>query len=167
VTIDGFWIDDRIYWILWYSTWLHFAVHTNISVRTHVFTAVAWQLRPMADVRLPLSSRIIPVPQLPASKSNSSQRLSPNNSLTATANWSCLGHLGTDCVQNVSSFVAEFSRSRGDVLVCGAVTYQWLLHSCLFCRRCLARGLHATIFIYSYNSKQFNVWQLNVSLSVK
>jgi hypothetical protein len=27
VTIDGFRTDYRIYWTLWYSTWLHFTVH--------------------------------------------------------------------------------------------------------------------------------------------
>jgi energy-converting hydrogenase Eha subunit F len=28
VTIDGFLIDDYIYWTLWYSAWLHFTIHT-------------------------------------------------------------------------------------------------------------------------------------------
>jgi hypothetical protein len=37
VTIDGFWIDDRIYWTVWYSVWLHFTVHCY----THVSTVVS------------------------------------------------------------------------------------------------------------------------------
>jgi hypothetical protein len=36
VTINGFWIDRRIYWTLWYSAWLHFTVHCYTQ------TAVAW-----------------------------------------------------------------------------------------------------------------------------
>jgi hypothetical protein len=30
VSIDGFWTDDRIYWTLWHSAWLHFTVHYYI-----------------------------------------------------------------------------------------------------------------------------------------
>jgi hypothetical protein len=35
VTIDGFWIDVRIYWTLWYSAWLHFSVHCYIDTSVH------------------------------------------------------------------------------------------------------------------------------------
>jgi hypothetical protein len=34
VTLDGFWIDDRIYWTLWYSAWLHYYTHTLVSTVT-------------------------------------------------------------------------------------------------------------------------------------
>jgi hypothetical protein len=27
VPMDEFWMDDRIYWTLWYSVWLYFKVH--------------------------------------------------------------------------------------------------------------------------------------------
>jgi hypothetical protein len=39
VTRDGFWIDDQIYWNLWYSAWLHFTIHyyTHTSIHSHVF----------------------------------------------------------------------------------------------------------------------------------
>jgi hypothetical protein len=37
VTIDGFWIGDRIYWTLWYSAWLHFTIHNYTY--SHVFTS--------------------------------------------------------------------------------------------------------------------------------
>jgi hypothetical protein len=43
VTIDWFWIDDRFYWTLWYSSWLHFTIHyythtyTRTSVHSHIF----------------------------------------------------------------------------------------------------------------------------------
>jgi hypothetical protein len=84
VTVEGFWIDDRIYLTLWYSARLHFTVHcyTNISVHSHVFTAVAWLRLPTADVPLTIGSRPVPVQQLAASKSKASQRLTLSRSLT-------------------------------------------------------------------------------------
>jgi hypothetical protein len=57
VTVNGFFIDDRIYWTFWYSSWLHFTVHTHTSVHSNVFTIVAWWRLPNADVTLPLGSR--------------------------------------------------------------------------------------------------------------
>jgi hypothetical protein len=36
------------------------------------------------------------------------------------------------------------------MLVCGAVTLQWLLYSYLFRGRCLGTGLHTTIFLEFY-----------------
>jgi hypothetical protein len=35
LTMDGFWIDDRIYWTLWHNVWLHFTVHCYTHTRTH------------------------------------------------------------------------------------------------------------------------------------
>jgi hypothetical protein len=39
-TMDWFWIHCRIYWTLWYSTWLQFTgqcyIHTHISVNSQV-----------------------------------------------------------------------------------------------------------------------------------
>jgi hypothetical protein len=52
VTIHGVWIDDLIYWTLWYSAWLQLTGHYYIytSVHSHVFTAVTWYWLPKADV---------------------------------------------------------------------------------------------------------------------
>jgi hypothetical protein len=82
VTTDGVWIGNRIYWTLWYSAWLHFIVHcyTHIPVSTVTFSvAVAWQRLSTADVPLPLWIPELTRSQLPASNSNSSQRLNRNN----------------------------------------------------------------------------------------
>jgi hypothetical protein len=42
--------------------------------------------------------------------------------LTATANWSWLQHLSTDCAENISSIIALFSCCYGNMLDSGAVT---------------------------------------------
>jgi hypothetical protein len=62
-----------------HDSWLHFTDHwhTQASVLSLLQSplAVAWQRLQTADVNLTLGSRTIPVPRLPASKCNSSQRL--------------------------------------------------------------------------------------------
>jgi hypothetical protein len=80
--------DDRIYWTLWNSAWLHFTfyycTHTH-SVHSHVFTSRC-SVAASNGGRSPYSGLPnCPRPQLPASRSNSSQRpnlSSPPNSLT-------------------------------------------------------------------------------------
>jgi hypothetical protein len=125
VTIDGFWIDDRDYWTLWYRAWLHFTVHyyththTHTSVHSHIFTSRC-SVATSNGGRSPCSGfPHYPRPQLPVSHSNSSQRLNLSSSLInsvthqptdcntvritlqlAVANWPCLQHLGTDHVKN-------------------------------------------------------------------
>jgi hypothetical protein len=47
-------------------------------------------------------------------------------------NWLCLKHLGTDRVESTASIIAAFSCCRGNMLVYGAVAYQWPLYSFLF-----------------------------------
>jgi hypothetical protein len=89
-----------------------------------------------------------PRPQLPASKSNSSQQLNPSGYLThLLIQITDLQYLGTESVENTSPLLS-CSCCRGNMLVCEAVTYQWLLYSCLFLCRCLATCLHATMFSY-------------------
>jgi hypothetical protein len=79
------WIGVSIYCTCSYSAWLHFTVHchTHTSVHIHVFTVR--YLVAASNGRhspSPLSSRTIRVPQLPASHSNSSQRLNRSCPLT-------------------------------------------------------------------------------------
>jgi hypothetical protein len=98
VTLDGVWID-RIYWTLWYSARLHFTfdycthararththTHTHTSVYSHVFTSRCLVATSNGG-RSPSSGfPNCPRPQLPASHSNSSQRLnlsSPTHQLS-------------------------------------------------------------------------------------
>jgi hypothetical protein len=39
--LDGFWIDDRVNWTPWCSTWLHFTIHCHMHtcVHSYVFTS--------------------------------------------------------------------------------------------------------------------------------
>jgi hypothetical protein len=99
VTIHGFWIDDRIYWTLWYSAWIHFTVHTLVST---------------VGSSLPLlgsgfQRRIFPflwVPELPASYSNSSQCLNRSSPVTNS-----LIHQPTDCLQTLSRLTLSINLS--------------------------------------------------------
>jgi hypothetical protein len=84
VTIDGVWIDDPIYWKLRYNSWLHFTFHYYIhtSAHSHVFTSrcfvAASKGRRYPSSGFPNCLR----PQLPASHSNSSQRLNSSSYIT-------------------------------------------------------------------------------------
>jgi hypothetical protein len=85
-------IDDGIYWALWCSAWLHFTIHcyTHTSVHSHVFTSRCLVAASNSGHSPSSGFPNYPRPQLPASHSNSSQRLNPNSltqSLTNQLSW--------------------------------------------------------------------------------
>jgi hypothetical protein len=84
VTIDGVWIGNWIYWPLQIVTQVTIAlslIHTLCSSVQYVlsllsvFTSRCLVTAPNDRRSLTLGSRTVPVPQLPASNSNSSQQL--------------------------------------------------------------------------------------------
>jgi hypothetical protein len=86
VTKDGFWIDDRIYWTVWHSAWLHFRVHyythTRTTVHSHVF-ASRCLVAAFNGGRFPTSGLPnCPRPQIPACHNNSLQWLNRSSHLT-------------------------------------------------------------------------------------
>jgi hypothetical protein len=82
VTIGAYWIADRIYWTLWYSSWLHFTVHSYTLVST-ITSSLPLLGSASNGGRSPSSGfPNCPRPQLPASHSNSSQRLNLSGPLT-------------------------------------------------------------------------------------
>jgi hypothetical protein len=84
VTLDGFSIDDRIYCSLWYIAWPHlkFTITYTLYVHSYIFTSrcsVAVSNGGYSpSSRFPNCSR----PQLPASHTNSPQRLNLSSWLT-------------------------------------------------------------------------------------
>jgi hypothetical protein len=85
VNIEGVWIDDRIYWTLWYSWWLYFTIHYYTHIHTLVSSRLHWPLlgsgfngRRSPSSGFPNCSWS----QLPASNVNSSQQLNNSSSLT-------------------------------------------------------------------------------------
>jgi hypothetical protein len=90
MNIDGFWIDDRIYWTLRYSVWLHFTIHYythahTTSVHSHVFISRC-SVATSNGRRSPSSGfPTYPGPQLPVSHSKQLITTEPqqfSNSLT-------------------------------------------------------------------------------------
>jgi hypothetical protein len=162
VTIDGLWIDDRIYWALWYSARLHFTFHcyTHTSIHNYVCTS-RYSVAASNSWRSPSSGfPNYPRPQLLASHSNSSQRLTLSSSLS---HWltDYATHqptqLPTNCpAYNISARITQKTLSlllcnccRGNMLVRKTDTKQRLLYSC-FCGRCRATGLCATVYKLTY-----------------
>jgi hypothetical protein len=81
LTIDGVWTDDRIYWTLWYSAWLVYSplLHTVFTVMSSLLLLImAYNGRRCPSSGFPNC----PLPQLPASNSNSSPWLNCSSPLT-------------------------------------------------------------------------------------
>jgi hypothetical protein len=62
VAIDGVRNDDRIYWTLWYSAWLHFTIHyyTHTSVHSHFFISRCSVAASNGNVLLHFGSHLAP-----------------------------------------------------------------------------------------------------------
>jgi hypothetical protein len=111
MTIEGFWIDDRIYWTLWYSSWLHFIFH--YYTRTIVPTVMSYCRCLVATSNVWRSPSPgfpnYPRPQLPASHSNSSERLNRSSYLTNSPTHPPERLTGP--VYNISAPIAQKHRS--------------------------------------------------------
>jgi hypothetical protein len=140
-------IEDRIYCTPWYRAWLHFTVncythaHTHTSVQSYVFTSRCSVAAPNGERSRCFGFPNYPTPQLPASDSNSSQRLnlsssltnSPTNQLNSLTLINCSTYIGMDRTENTVPLLLFMVRCRST----GHCV-------CLFRGRCLATGLHAT-----------------------
>jgi hypothetical protein len=131
-TIDGVWIDDRIYWTPWYSAWLHFTVYCYIhtGVQSHVFTSRCLVAASNSG-RFPSSgfpNFLRPHPL--AFNSNSSQQVSPTSYLTNTL---------TDSLNST-----ELSHSKSVLLITSRHGPHRKYRSSVVC---LTAGLHATVSV--------------------
>jgi hypothetical protein len=83
VTVYRFWISDQIYWTLWYSAWLHFAVHcyTHTLVPTVMSSLSSLVVASNGGCSPSFGFPKYTRPHLPASNSNSPLWLNLNSSL--------------------------------------------------------------------------------------
>jgi hypothetical protein len=68
VTTHASWIDDRIYWTLWYSTWLHFTIHC------YTYTLVSTVTSSLPLLGSGFNGRRFPSSGFPASVTSFSQQ---------------------------------------------------------------------------------------------
>jgi hypothetical protein len=165
VTKYGFWINDLVYWTLWYSalTALYNSLlHTHTIVPSHVFTSrcsvAASNGRHSPSSGFPN----YPLPQLSASHSNGSQWLNLSSSLTNSLTNS-VTHQPTNSIQlswfslTILLITSQRRPHRKHRSIIAEQLVPWK-HACLWSRyivttvvqlllshSCLATGLHATI----------------------
>jgi hypothetical protein len=114
VTIDGFWIHDRIYWTLWYSAWLLFTVHcyTNTSVHSHASSSCCLVAASSGGWSHSFWFPNCPWPQL-SSHSNRSQQLNPNRYLTDRLTHTLTNQLFTNSTQLTLTNCSAYNISHG------------------------------------------------------
>jgi hypothetical protein len=131
-TIDRFWIDDQIYWTLWYSAWLHFKthyyththMHAHCNVHSHIFTSLCSVAA--SNSRHSPSSGFLNYPQL---------------QLPVTPNWLTLN--------NCSAYNSSAWTTQKTAFLCCSFQLLPCRHACLQnllsngC--CIAMGLHGTV----------------------
>jgi hypothetical protein len=86
VTTDGVGIDDRIYWTIWYSAWLHFTVQTH----THTLESTVTSSLPLLGSGF--QRRTFPFLWVPEQSLASATSLNPRGYLTLTQSLTTLAN---------------------------------------------------------------------------
>jgi hypothetical protein len=137
VTVDGFSIDRRIYWILWHSAWLRLTVHfcTHTHTHTHTHTPVPQSflhcrcLLAASRVRRSPSSGFPNCPrlQIPTSNTTSSPQLDLSTFLTHPSSGS--SYIATDGQSVSSSWCRTPFGTYDQILISLSDNYFFILHA--------------------------------------